>query len=300
MKRASALSAGEGDSAPSRPGSLARAESKLRQRQPSDRNELYLSPQAKAEPRLRLVHGGTDTAERSHPAARIYIANDGGPLRTIVGDGHRHFVGEEHSTKTGLSNPYEGPTEHALIVESELRADVLDYRTQAFRKKLMVGNEAREWICDHLRHVRAGGTDFVEAIECKPNISFISDPHERAKMAAVAKVCAALGWRFRVLYESGIRGGGERQLNFGEIYARKTVTISQGCLNTFERLVLRTPEMTFGALRTALHYERVRGTAVAHALICVGRVQFDLDRYLSDASPVRLLPAPEFSSLIRF
>ena len=74
-------------------------------------------------PRLRVVEAGSDAAALSRPAAIIHVASDGGPLRTIVGDNHRHFVGEEPSQKTGFSNPYEGATEYALIQESELRAD---------------------------------------------------------------------------------------------------------------------------------------------------------------------------------
>ena len=51
-----------------------------------------------------------------------------------------------------------------------------------------------------------------------------------------------------------------------------------------------TPTATFRDVREALDANRVRGTAMAHALICRGRIGFDLDRYLFDPMPVRLLP----------
>jgi hypothetical protein len=242
---------------------------------------------------------GSAEAEHARFAARMYVAADGGPIRTIVGDGHHHFTGEEPSQKTGLSNPYEGPTEHALIIESELRSDVLDYRTQAFRLRLLVGTSAREWICDHLRHIRHNGVDIIEAIECKPDLSFVNED-EQAVQTAVGKVMRDMGWRHRILYLSNIRGSGERQINFGEIYAHQTTHIPEDRLAAFERMCVDTPDMTFREVREALHEEPVKGTAMAHALICRGRVQFDLDRYLFDPMPVRLIPATDFQSLIRF
>lgn len=247
--------------------------------------------------RLRLVRPDGADAASARFAAEMFVAADGGPIRTLVGDGHRHFIGEEPSQKTGLSNPYEGPTEHALIVESELRSDVLAFRTQAFRLRLMVGGSMREWICDHMRHIRTNGIDLVETIECKPDVSHL-DADERAVQAAVRRVLAAKGWRHRVLYREGIVGGGERQMNFGEIYAHQTTHVADDVWDTFERLRVERPETTFRDLRTALHPSRIAGTAMAHAIICRGRVAFDLDRYLFDLSPVRLLAPVDFKPLI--
>lgn len=247
--------------------------------------------------RLRLVRPDGAGAAGARFAAEMFVAADGGPIRTLVGDGHRHFIGEEPSQKTGLSNPYEGPTEYALIVESELRADVLSFKTQAFRLRLMVGGTPREWICDHMRHIRLDGVDIVETIECKPDVSHL-DADERAVQAAVGRVLAGVGWRHRVLYHEGIVGGGERQMNFGEIYAHQTAHVPDDVWNTFERICVERPDITFRDLRTALNPNRVTGTAMAHAIICRGRVAFDLDRYLFDLSPVRLLPPVDFKPLI--
>lgn len=249
--------------------------------------------------RLRLVRFDAPAAETATFAAEMCVANDGGPIRTIVGDLHRHFTGEEPSQKTGLSNPYEGRTEHALIVESELRSDVLDFRTQAFRLKLMVGGVAREWICDHLRHIRRDGVDIVEAIECKPDLSYVT-ADERSVHSAVARVMHAMGWRHRLVYLRDVMGGGERQINFGEIYSNKTTPIPDDRLAAFERMCVGPPDMTFRQLREALHDNPIIGTARAHALICRGRVEVDLDRYLFDPMPVRLLPPMRFNSEIRF
>lgn len=249
---------------------------------------------------LRLVHVGSDDAGGTRAAARMFVAADGGPLRTIVGNAHSHWTGEEHSKKTGLSNPYEGPTEHALIVESELRWDVLTYRTQAFRLQLMVGTAVEQWICDHLRQIQTPGGYLIEAIECKPDLSYIGQPAERQKMLAVKRVIESMGWRFRVLYEKDVRGGAERQINFGRIYARETAHVTDEAMAAFDRLVVASPITTFKTLRETLSPERTRGEAMAQALICQGRVWLDLDSVLFDGSTVRLLPAVRFTPKIWF
>ncbi|BBB08723.1 hypothetical protein [Sphingopyxis sp. EG6] len=248
---------------------------------------------------LRLVHSDSVEAEGVRFAAIMHVASDGGPIRTIVGGGHAHFIGEEPSQKTGLSNPYEGPAEHALIVDSEIRAAVLDFRTQAFRLRLLAGGAIREWICDHLRFLRIDGVDVVEAIECKPNLSFL-DAEARIVQRAVRTVLEGMGWRHRILYLRDIIGGGERQLNFGEIFARRTKHVPNDALDRFERMCASTPVATFRDLRLALHDDRLEGTALAQAMICAGRVEVNLDRYLFDPMPVRLLPPADFHSPIRF
>ncbi|QXT34923.1 hypothetical protein KV697_14205 [Sphingomonas sanguinis] len=266
----------------------------------SDRDRLAPMPAAGTERRLRLVVAGTDAAAASVPAARIYVADDGGPIRTVIGADHSHFVGEEASIKTGLSNPYEGAVEYLLIRESEVRYDVLAFRTQAMRMRVMVGNTMREWICDHLRQVRVGQADVIEAIECKPDMSYLGDVGERARMTAVRKVVESLGWRFRVIYEADVLGGGERQINLGTIMAHKTKRVGDDHRAAFDLLARETTHSTFGRLRTALSDVRQEGTALAHAFICEGRVRFDLDRRLHDGSPVELLPRPSFTPRIWF
>ncbi|MBX8844485.1 hypothetical protein HCH44_06125 [Sphingomonas melonis] len=248
---------------------------------------------------LRLLHSDSVEAEGVRFAAVMHVASDGGPIRTIVGGGHKHFVGEEPSQKTGLSNPYEGPTEYALIVDSELRSKVLDFRTQAFRLRLLAGGVVREWICDHLRFLRVDGVDIVEAIECKPDMSFL-DNEERIVQRAASAVIEGMGWRHRIVYLRDVLGGGERQVNFGEIYARTTRLVPDDALARFERMCATTPNTTFRDLRLALDDDRLQGTAHAHAMICAGRVEVDLDRYLFDPMPVRLLPPSDFHSPIRF
>ena len=265
------------------------------------RKGLHAAPaSAGPEQRLRLVEVGSDDAVGTRPAARMFVAADGGPIRTIVGNAHSHWTGEEPSKKTGLPNPYEGPTEYALIVESELRSDVLSYRTQAFRLQLMVGTGVEQWICDHLRQIRIPGGYLIEAIECKPDLSYIGQPEERQRMLAVKRVIQGMGWKFRVLYEKDVRGCGERQINFGRIYARRTACVTEQAMAAFERLVVQSPHTTFKILREALSPERGRGEAMAQALICRGRVTVDLDRVLFDGPPVHPLPASNFTPEIWF
>ncbi len=271
---------------------------KLKPRRAAD--QLHLpAPRADEGQSLRLVHSDSVEAEGVRFAAVMHVASDGGPIRTVVGGGHTHFVGEEPSQKTGLSNPYEGPTEHALIVDSEIRAKVLDFRTQAFRMRLLAGGMVREWICDHLRFLRVDGIDIVEAIECKPDMSFL-DNEERIVQRAVRTVLEGMGWRHRIVYLRDVLGSGERQVNFGEIYARTTRLVPDDAIGRFETMCAAMPNTTFRDLRLTLDKDRLQGTAHVHAMICAGRVEFDLDRYLFDPTPVRLLPLADFHSPIRF
>lgn len=267
---------------------------------PDPSQKLHLPrPVVDPEQRLRLVHSDSVEAEGVRFAAVMHVASDGGPIRTIIGGGYKHFVGEEPSQKTSLSNPYEGPTEHALIVDSEIRAKVLDFRTQAFRLRLLAGGVVREWICDHLRFLREDGVDIVEAIECKPDMSFL-DNEERIVQRAARTVIEGMGWRHRIVYLRDVLGGGERQVNFGEIFARRTKHVPDDALNRFEHLCATRREVTFHDLRLALHADPLEGKALAQAMICAGRVEVDLDRYLFDPVPVRLLPPVDFHSPIRF
>lgn len=271
---------------------------KLKPRDEADRLHLPIPRVDEGQP-LRLVHSDSIEAEGVRFAAVMHVASDGGPIRTIVGGGHKHFVGEEPSQKTGLSNPYEGPTEYALIVDSELRSRVLDFRTQAFRLRLLAGGVVREWICDHLRFLRVDGVDIVEALECKPDMSFL-DNEERIVQRAARAVLEGIGWRHRIVYLRDVLGSGERQINFGEIFARRTKHVPDDAIARFERLRGSTPDTTFRDLCGSMHEDRLEGKALAQAMICAGRVEVDLDRYLFDPTPVHLLPPSDFNSPIRF
>lgn len=248
--------------------------------------------------RARLVAANSDVADEAECLAHLYASDAGGALRTLLGAAHRHPIGMFPSIKTGFNNPYEGTVEPALILESEVNPDVVDYQTQAFRLRVVVLGQTREWICDHLRQMVDGS---IEAIEVKRTPADLTDIEYRSKLAAVREVCRRLGWRFRVLYEADIRGSASRQINIGHIAAHRSVHITPEQMSAFEALrAAAGSRTTFAALREALDNRRIQGKAAAHALIVRGRVSLNLDQLIHDTTIVKLRPEPRFTSRIRF
>lgn len=243
---------------------------------------------------LRLVEAASDAGMEATPLAHLYVSDAGAALRTLLGAKHSHFIGVYPSIKTGLSNPYEGVGEQALAVESEVRHDVLDYQTQPFRLRMLLGGKRLEWICDHIRQLACGT---VEAIEVKVDPDDLDDEYIM-KMQMARDLLGRLGWRFRVRYEAEIVGPAERQVNKALIAAHRSFGLSDEQRAAFEALRARQVATTFGAVRAALGAGH-GGTAAAHRLMVAGRIAFDLDLLLEDVSPVRLLPPPRFNSRIR-
>ncbi len=236
-------------------------------------------------------NGGEATA-----LAHLYVSDAGAALRTLLGDAHRHVIGTYPSWKTGLPQPYEGLGEQALIEESEIRHDIVDYQTQAFRLRLMLGAARVEWICDHLRQY-ADGT--IEAIEVKQHLRQMDEEYI-AKIQRAREILARLGWTLRVRYEEEIIGCEQGQRNRAEILAHRSAHISQRQWATFNRMRRASSIATYAAVRDALDTRPLQGKAVMHRLICAGRIAVDLQHPIRDLGIVELLPAPRFTSKIRF
>ncbi|MBA2920879.1 hypothetical protein GON01_02790 [Sphingomonas sp. MAH-20] len=246
--------------------------------------------------RARLVDASSDLASSIDPLASLYVSDAGGALRTLMGDAHRHVIGVYPSWKTGLAQPYEGLGEQALIEESEILAKVLDYQTQAFRLRMMIGGAAVEWICDHLRQLEDGT---IEAIEVKQHPEQMK-PDYVLKISRAREILGRIGWRVRVRYEKEIAGSPQFALNRGQILAHRSAHTSEEQLARLEELRARSPRSTFAAVRDAMDPRPLQGKAVVHALICAGRVVLDLDEPIRDATAVELKPVPRFISKIRF
>lgn len=230
------------------------------------------------------------------PLARMFVSNGGAALRTLLGDAHRHVIGVYPSWKTGLPQPYEGLGEQALIEESELLPDVVDYQSQAFRLRLMVGTVSAEWICDHLRQWRDG---VIEAVEVKRHPSDM-DAAYVAKITRARDILAQVGWTVRVRYEEEIVGTPQWQRNRAEILAHRSAHVSRDQHATFERLRKASPATTLEELRDTFDLRPLQGRAVVHAFICAGRAVVDLRCMQRDRMPVELRSKHRFNSRIRF
>lgn len=251
---------------------------------------------SQARNRARLVDAASDLALAAEPLAHLYVSDAGGALRTLLGDAHVHVIGSYPSWKTGLSQPFEGLGEQALIEESEIDADVVDYQTQAFRLRMILNGIMVEWICDHLRQ-RADGT--VEAIEVKQHPSQMSADYV-AKILRAREILGRIGWTVSVRYEEDIIGSAQRAVNRGHILAHRSTSVEAEQLAALDRLRAASATTTFASLRDAMDSRPLQGKAVVHALLCAGRAVIDLDAPIRDDSPVELRAAPRFNSKIRF
>jgi hypothetical protein len=230
------------------------------------------------------------------PLAKLFVSDAGGALRTLLGAAHRHFIGVLPSLKTGLSNPFEGIGEQALACDSESDADVHYFQTQAFRLRMLVNGRQAEWICDHLRQLRCGR---VEAIEVKGHPKQMDGAY-RQKLIEARTLLADIGWRVVIRYEDGIVGCPARQVNRSDLMQDRSVHVDEDGIAAFERMRVENAHTTFGALCRELDSRRAFGEAKARSMMARGRARTDLDRLITDASPVELLPTPRFLSKISF
>lgn len=98
-----------------------------------------------------------------------------------------------------------------------------------------------------------------------------------------------MGWKGIVRYRDGIEGCPDRQVNVSTLYHDRAATISDRHRQVFRRLHEDGADLCLGDLIGELGSDGpMQAQAVAHRLICMGRVFADLDVLLTDDSPVVL------------
>ncbi len=221
--------------------------------------------------------------------ARIYFADCGGPIRTLFGMAHRHIFAINRDPKTNWPNPTEGVTERAWAMRCATDPDVFDYQTQPFRIELVVKGKLVSWIPDYWVLWRSGT---IEIGEVKVDVSGLVDAAYESKLAAAFNLLNRSGWDACVRYSDKILGTTDRQINVGTLYPDRASTIDQEHRAAFRRLMTDGASLCFGDLVEALDAARpMQSQAVAHRLICMGRVWADLDELLTEDSSVVLRSA---------
>ena len=229
------------------------------------------------------------------PTARIYFPEGGGPLRTLFGMAHRHIFAINRDPKTNWPNPTEGVTERAWAMRCATDPDAFDYQTQPFRLELVVDGRLVSWIPDYWVLWRSGK---IEIGEIKVDVSGLQDADYERKLRAAFELFGRSGWDAQVRYSEEILGSVDRQINVGTLYPDRTATIDSAHRTAFRRLLANGAVVCFGDLVEALDISRpMQSQAVAHRLVCMGRVWTDLDELLTEDSPVMLrshvnLPSP--------
>lgn len=216
----------------------------------------------------------------------IYLSDTGGPLRTLFGIPHRHVFAINRDPKVGWPLPTEGCTERAWCMRCATDPDVVDYQTQPMRFEYLAGNTLVSWLPDYWVLWRSG---VVEIGEVKVDEEGLADPLYQAKLSVGFAHLATLGWHGHVRYREGILGTPDRQVNVGTLYPDRAATVDPIHRLAFSRLVRDDGALCFGDLVAELDPNRpMQAQAVAHRLICTGRVHVDLDELLTEDSPVTL------------
>ena len=216
----------------------------------------------------------------------IYLSDVGGPLRTLFGMAHRHVFAIARDPKTGWPSPTEGMTERAWQMRCATEPDVVDYQTQPMRLEYMSGNTLVSWLPDYWILWRSGE---IEVGEVKVDETGLADPVYEMKLRVGFTLLARMGWSGRVRYRRSILGTPERQVNVGTLYPDRSARIERSHMAVFHRLREQAADLCFGDLVAELDSDRpMHSQAVAHRLICAGRVHADLDDLLTEDSPVTL------------
>ena len=225
--------------------------------------------------------------DRNRPVfARIFLPDEPGGLRTLFGSAHRHAIAINRDPKTGHPNPTDGVTERDLSMLCASHPDVVDYQPQGLRMEMMVSTTPRSWLADAWILWRNGT---LELVEVKTSEDSLDDPDYLAKLWMAAWVCERLGWRFRVRYRNSILRTPERRINIANLHFDRAATIDEHHWRRFERLRSAGDQVAFGDLVDELDpADPAQALAVAHRMVCMGRVWTDLDELLCEDSDVTL------------
>lgn len=243
-------------------------------------------------PSSRLVRASDMNLDATAPVATMYVSSRGGAIRRLVGMRHRHILGVRFDPQMHFGQPVEGVVEGAAMMRCATDPDVLFYQTQPFRIALMAGATLCSWTADII-YCTSDGVVWVR--EVKRTDSDLIKPDYVAKLEAVQRVLAGIGWKFKPWTREAILGNEARQVNTGVLYFDRAAELDS-FMPRFEAIAAATEVTTFGDLISELDSRNTsRARAAVHRLIMRGRVWADLDRLLEDWSEVRLRSVPTVS-----
>ena len=225
-------------------------------------------------------------ADENPATATFYLSDEGGPLRTLFGMAHRHVFAINRDPKVGWPLPTEGVTERAWSMRCATDPEVTGYQTQPFRMEYVVDGTLASWLPDYWVLWRDG---VLEIGEIKIDPDGLPSNSYVAKLRTAFGIFARHGWKGQVRYRNDIEGTVDRQVNVATLYPDRAATISQVHRQNFRRLWNEGATLCFGDLVAELDPVRPMGAqAVAHRLICMGRVYADLDILLTDDTLITL------------
>jgi len=216
-------------------------------------------------------------------AARLVTTPDRRAIRSVLTGRRVMVTGSYASKKARRGLPYEGMNELALLQLSEVDIQVVDFRSQPFRFEFTLGGVQRAYIADCVR-VLADGR--VEVVEVKSDSRALKDADYADKLRVVERLCAALGWSFRVAFKRHLFEPATRRENILWVQSQRMTRFGTADVYVaLEALVVSGGEAPLRAVAERLGDHRV-GTAMLMAMMVARIVELDLDAPISDQTRV--------------
>jgi hypothetical protein len=218
--------------------------------------------------------------------ARLVTTPDGKPIRSIITGRRRIVTGSYASRKARRALVHESMNERAFFLHSEVDTEILDYMSQPLRLEFVLDGRSRTYIADCLRQKVDGS---LELVEVKHDQRALRDPDYALKLQAVAQVCQALKWSFRVVHGAPLRAKSVLNTNVGIVQQYRFVSFGAREVHVAaEATALAGGEIALGRLAESLGERRI-GRAQICAMMVGRKLRIDLENALNDDSPVRTL-----------
>ncbi|MHC2275348.1 hypothetical protein ACVME8_001959 [Bradyrhizobium diazoefficiens] len=227
-------------------------------------------------------------------SVRIVRARGGGPIRTVVEAAKSIPCGDFPSLKAGRAVPWEG-IERSFIWTFEARWDVKTYMSQPFRFEFRMSDGSVLIYFPDFELVLEGNE--VEIVEIKKTEAEIRrDPYYAFKLWLAKRVCAARGWKFRVLTADEYLADGHLLENAQHIRMNRTTAITAEDFIRLGEAARRCGGiMTWADAVAALSRHddpwSPDGLARLHALIVRRHVRVDISRRIIQRTPVEMTEA---------
>ncbi|MBP2513761.1 hypothetical protein [Sphingomonas sp. PvP018] len=210
------------------------------------------------------------------------FSQTGGALRTLIGSTHRHPIALNRDPQCAYGNPTEGVTERDLSRYFTAHPDVGEHLTQPMKLESTRSGRRMIWFPDYWAQFRDGT---LEIGEVKIDQTQMDDEYIE-KMTRMREHVEALGCRYRLRYRKDILGGVDRQHNVGMLHFDRDADFEDHHLDRLT-ILKGLSDLRFGDVKAVLDPDSDhRASAIARRFVCMGLVWVDIDRLITDDSPV--------------
>lgn len=240
----------------------------------------------------RLLSGRADADSFD---VKVTLSQTGGALRTLVGATHKHSIALNRDPQRTYGNPTEGVTERDLSRYFTVHPDVGEHLTQPMMLETSHLGRQMVWYPDYWAHFRDGT---VEIGEVKIDQTQVAGPYLE-KMKRMREHVESLGCRYRLRYRKDILGGPDRQHNVGMLHFDRSADFGKHHVDRLS-LLEGAPGLCLGDVKAVLDpRSRHRASGIARRFVCMGLIWVDIDRLITDDSPVVVRGHKTFRTLSR-